>query len=70
MEKDFNKELKMIIEFNSRMKEKGKLEANAMKRVAAGADLPTPWLFEPAKRPAMPTNALPKEKTRWHRLFP
>ena len=30
---------------------KGKLRANAMKRVAAGAHLPTPWLFEPAKRP-------------------
>ena len=30
---------------------KGKLGANAMKRVAAGADLPTPWLFEPAKSP-------------------
>ena len=28
---------------------KGKLGANAMKRVAAGAHLPTPWLFEPAK---------------------
>ena len=27
------------------------LEAYAMKRVAAGAHLPTPWLFEPAKRP-------------------
>ena len=27
----------------------GKLGANAMKRVAAGAHLPTPWLFEPAK---------------------
>ena len=27
------------------------LGANAMKRVAAGAHLPTPWLFEPAKRP-------------------
>ena len=25
-----------------------KLGANAMKRVAAGANLPTPWLFEPA----------------------
>ena len=23
----------------------------AMKRLAAGAHLPTPWLFEPAKRP-------------------
>ena len=31
----------------SRIK-KGKLGANAMKRVAAGAHLPTPWLFEPA----------------------
>ena len=30
---------------------KGKLGAYAMKRVAAGAYLPTPWLFEPAKRP-------------------
>ena len=29
----------------------GKLEPYAMKRVAAGAHLPTPWLFEPAKRP-------------------
>ena len=25
--------------------------ANARKRGAAGAHLPTPWLFEPAKRP-------------------
>ena len=32
-------------------KEKGKLGANAMKRVAAGAHLPTLWLFEPTKRP-------------------
>ena len=31
--------------------EKGKLGAYAMKRVAAGAHLPTPWLFEPTKRP-------------------
>ena len=31
--------------------EKRKSVANAMKRVAAGAHLPTPWLFEPAKRP-------------------
>ena len=30
---------------------KGKLEACAMKRVATGAHLPTPWPFEPAKRP-------------------
>ena len=28
-----------------------KLGAYAMKRVAAGAHLPTPWFFEPAKRP-------------------
>ena len=30
-----------------------------MKRVAAGARLPTPWLFEPAKRPTTiePTTA-------------
>ena len=27
------------------------LGAHAMKRVAAGAHLPTPWLFELAKRP-------------------
>ena len=32
-------------------KRKGKLGAYAMRRVAAGADLPTPWLFELAKRP-------------------
>ena len=30
---------------------KGKLGADAMKRVAEGAHLPTPWLFETAKRP-------------------
>ena len=30
---------------------KRKVGANAMKRVAAGAHLPTPWLFAPAKRP-------------------
>ena len=30
---------------------KGKLRVNAMKRVAAEAHLPTPWLFEPVKRP-------------------
>ena len=30
---------------------KGKLGTYAMKRVAAGAYIPTPWLFEPAKRP-------------------
>ena len=31
---------------------KGKnLGANAMKRVAAGTQLPTPWLFESAKQP-------------------
>ena len=31
-------------------KEKSKVETNAMKRVAAGAHLPTPCLFEPEKR--------------------
>ena len=31
--------------------EEGKFGANAMKRVAAGAHLPTRWFFEPAKRP-------------------
>ena len=30
---------------------KRKVGVYAMKRVAAGAHLPTPWLFEPAKRP-------------------
>ena len=30
---------------------KGKLGTYVMKRVPAGAHLPTPWLFEPAKRP-------------------
>ena len=30
---------------------KVKLGADAMKRIAAGAHPPTPWLFEPAKRP-------------------
>ena len=34
-----------------RKMEVGKLGTNAMKRVAAGAHLPIPWLFEPAKRP-------------------
>ena len=32
-------------------KGKGKMGAYAIKRVAAGAYLPTSWLFEPAKRP-------------------
>ena len=32
-------------------KEKRKLGTYAMKRVAAGAHVPTPWLFEPAKTP-------------------
>ena len=32
------------------LEKKKKLGAYAMKRVAAGAHLPTPWLFEPAKR--------------------
>ena len=35
---------------DERREEKRKLGANAMKRVAAGAHLPTPWLFEPVKR--------------------
>ena len=30
---------------------KGKLGAHAIKRVAAGIHLWTPWLFVPAKRP-------------------
>ena len=34
-----------------KVKGKGKLGAHAMKRVAAGAHLPAPGLFEPAKRP-------------------
>ena len=29
----------------------GRLGVYAMERVAAGAHTPTPWLFEPAKRP-------------------
>ena len=33
-----------------RIGKEGKLGAHAMKRVAAGAHLPTPWLFEPAER--------------------
>ena len=33
------------------LRKEGKLGAYAMKRVAAGTHLPTPWLFEPAKRP-------------------
>ena len=32
-------------------RKKGKLGANAMKRLAVGAHLPTSWLFEPANRP-------------------
>ena len=32
-------------------RKKGKLGAYAIKRVAAGAHLPTPWLCEPTKRP-------------------
>ena len=31
--------------------EKGNLGSYAMKLVAAGAHIPTPWLFEPAKCP-------------------
>ena len=36
--------------YAKRRKGKGNLGAYAMKRVAAGAHLPTLWLFEPAKR--------------------
>ena len=32
-------------------RKKEKLGTNAMKRVAAGAHPPTPWLFEPAEHP-------------------
>ena len=39
-----------IIENRIGINRKGKLGANAMKRVSAGAHLPTTWLFEPAKR--------------------
>ena len=35
---------------------KGNLGANAMKRVVAGAHLPTTWLFEPAKHPQNTTD--------------
>ena len=36
----------------SRLNErKGNLGAHAMKRVAAAVHFPSPWLFEPAKRP-------------------
>ena len=35
----------------SMYRKKRKLVPYAMKRVAADAHLPTPWLFEPAKRP-------------------
>ena len=37
--------------FGFRVQKKGKLGSYAIKRVAAGAHIPTPWLFEPAKRP-------------------
>ena len=35
---------------------KGKLGAYAMKRIAAGAHLPTSWIFDPTKRPDDRTN--------------
>ena len=38
-------------EFHHCKVKKGKLGANATKRVAAGAHLPTPMIFEPAKHP-------------------
>ena len=40
----------MWLAFLGKRKE-GKLGTNAMKRVAAVAHLPTPWLFELAKHP-------------------
>ena len=40
-----------FIQKNMRQKEKEKLGAYAMKCVAAGTYLPTPWLFQPVKRP-------------------
>ena len=39
-----------LLSIERRRPKKGKLGANAMKRVAAGAQLSTPWLFKPAKR--------------------
>ena len=42
---------------------KGKLGSNAMKRVAAGAHLSTPWLFEPAKMPRRESRLLPGHQT-------
>ena len=48
---------------------KGKLRANAMKRVAAGAHLPTPWLFEPVKRPDDRVDYC-LDIRRWSRLLP
>ena len=55
-------------------KKKGKLRANDMKHVATGAHLPTPWLFEPAKRPndrtdhCLDSSFLPKWK-HWVLVF-
>ena len=37
---------------------KGRLGTNAMKRIAAGAHLPTPWLVEPAKSCAIHLSAM------------
>ena len=42
---------KMGKETDRRKGRNGMLGANATKRVAAGAHLPTPWFFESAKRP-------------------
>ena len=39
---------------------KKKLEAYAMKRVAAGAHIRNPWLFQPAKRPDDRANHRPR----------
>ena len=41
--------IKLFLEPNFRFLVEGKLGVYAMKRVAAGARLPTTWLFEPTK---------------------
>ena len=50
-------------------RKKGKMEAYAMKCVAAGAHLPTPWLFEPAKRPDDRTDYCLRYSSRTTRQF-
>ena len=51
-------------------RKKGKLAAYAMKRVTAGAHLPTPWLFEPAKGPDDYGKKIftPSEKNRFEQM--